>query len=245
VIVASQPRISSPLLSPDGKWRAEVIIHGCVHINAIDSYAYAELRLTEIKTGIETVNDTQLANCSGLGAYGLAGLLWSLNSRYFYYTQESEGVFDGCSYGWEQPITRLNLASQTIEQLGRGPWSPDKSKIATWELPRKNVVIWDVDGGEFARVAAFAPDANVGPIAWSPTSRSLVYLQSELDCYPLGKTYIVSLDLSTLEQTLLLESDKPSWSNVTWESPDQLDLFDENGKEWRYNLSTKKLEQKP
>jgi hypothetical protein len=106
-------------------------------------------------------------------------------------------------------------------------------------------VIWAVDGGEFARVSAHMPDANVGPIAWSPDGRSLVYLQAELDCYAFGNTYLIHLDLPTFEQELLLQSKKPSWGSVSWQSPNQLKLFDENRKEWRYNLITKKLEMKP
>ena len=89
------------------------------------------------------------------------------------------------------------------------------------------------------------PDASIGPVAWSPDGQSLVYLQSDSDCYPFGNTYFVHLDLSTFKQELLLQSKKPSWGSVTWESPNQLKLSDENSKEWRYNLITKKLELKP
>jgi hypothetical protein len=210
----------------------------------MEQYGYEELRLVEIKTSTEKVVDTQLRNCGGLGAAGLEGLFWSPTARYFYYTRAREGVPDGCGY-WERPITRLDLANQSIEQLGEGPLSPDKAKIAAWQWPEKELVIWAVDGEELARITAFVPDANIGPITWSPSSRSVVYLQAELDCYPLGKTYVIRLDLSTLKQELLLESEKPSWGGVIWKSSSELNLFDENNKEWRYNLIAKKLEPKP
>jgi hypothetical protein len=242
VVATSQPRIDSPLRSPDDKWQAEVVIYDCIPIDTLDLYGYEELRLVEIKTGAEKVIDAQLKNCGGLGAAGLEGLFWSPNSRYLYYTRAREGVPDGCGYLWERPITRLDIVNQTSEQLGGGPWSPDKTKMAAWQWPEKELVIWRMNGGEFTRVSALMPDANIGPIAWSPDGQSLVYLQAELDCYPFGKTYAVRFDLPSLKQKLLLESDKPSWGGVIWESPNQLNLFDENGKEWRYNLLTKKLE---
>ncbi len=244
VIATSQPRIYSPLLSPDGKWRAEVIIYDCVPVNRVDQNAYEELRLVEISTGVETVIDTQLQNCGGLGAAGLANLFWSPTSRYLYYTEARDGYPDGCGY-WERPITRLDVANQISEQLGGGPLSPDKSKIAAWQRPEKELVIWAVAGGEFARASALMPDTSTGPLAWSPDGQSLVYLQSDSDCYPAGVTYLVHLALPTFKQELLLQSKKPSWGGVIWESPSQLKLFDENSKEWRYNLITKKLEMKP
>ena len=245
VVSASLPRIYSPLLSPDGKWRAEVIIYDCVPVDTVDQNAFEELRLVELGTSAEKVVDTQLRNCGGLGAAGLESLLWSPDSRYLYYTRAREGVPDGCGYWWERPIIRLDIVNHTSEQLSGGPWSPDKTKMAAWQWPAKELVIWQVNGGEFARVSALKPDANIGPLAWSPDGRSIVYLQAELDCYPFGKTYVVRFDLSTLKQELLLESEKPSWGSVTWESPNQLKLSDENNIEWRYNLVTKKLELKP
>lgn len=244
MIATSQSSIYSPLLSPDGKWRAEVVIYDCVLIINADEYAYEELKLIDISAGVEKAVDTQLQYCGGLGAAGLAGLFWSPSSRYFYYTQARDGVPDGCGY-WERPITRFNLADQSIEQLGMGPLSPDKTMIAAWQWPAKELVIGAVDSGELTRISAFAPAANIGPITWSPDGRSLVYLQAELDCYPLGNTYVIRLDLSTLKQKLLLESEQPSWGGVIWESPNHLRLFDADNKEWRYNLTTKKLEPKP
>ncbi len=241
VVAIGQPQIHSSLLSPDGRWRAEVIIYDCIFITSVDEYAYEELELVEVNTGTKRVVDDQLQNCGGLGAAGLAGLFWSLNSHYLYYTQAREGVPDGCGY-WERPITRYNLPDQKIEQLGMGPLSPDKTKIAAWQWPEKELVIWAVDGGELAHVAAFVPNANIGQITWSPDSQTVVYLQSEHDCGPPGKTYVIRLDLSTYTQDLLLKSEKPSWGNVIWESLNHLKLFDEDGKEWRYNLITKKLE---
>jgi hypothetical protein len=55
----------------------------------------------------------------------------------------------------------------------------------------------------------------------------------------------VHLDLRTLKQTLLLESETPTFGNTGWDVLNELRLFDENGKEWRYNFSTKELRQVP
>ncbi len=142
-------------------------------------------------------------------------------------------------------MTRIDLANQAIAQIGEGPLSPDKTKIAAWQWPDKELAIWAVDGDVLARVTAFMPNANIGQVTWSPDSRAVVYLQSERVCGPPGKTYVVRLDLSTLKQELLLESERPGWTAVIWESSDRLDLFDENNKDWRYNLITGKLASQP
>jgi len=242
VVAVQQPVLSGSYLSPDGKWRAEVVVYPCVETGEPDENAYEQLRLTQVASGDERIADSQLQNCGGLGAFGLAGLFWSPNSRYFYYTDAREGVPDGCGY-WERPILRLEPISLNTAYLGAGPLSPDGARLATWQ--ERELVVWDIDGGEVGRIPAIALDAEIGPIAWSPDGRALAYLQVASYCPVSGKSYLVRANLPKLEQALLLESEAPTFGSVQWEVPDQLRLFDGNGEEWRYDLRTQELSPLP
>jgi len=241
IVATGQPRIYASYPSSDGKWRAEVVIYDCVQVVGVDKNAYEQLKLVPVGPGAEKIVDSQLQYCGGLGAYGLEGLFWSPNSRYFYYTDAREGVPDGCGY-WERPIIRLDMADWTAKRLGGGPLSPDKTKIATWQ--GQELVLWDVNQGETARTAAAVSGATAGSIAWSPDSQALVYLQNSSDCYPLGRSYIVHLDLHTLQHTLLLESETPSFGTVIWDA-NRIRLFDEHSVEWTYDFVTKDLKPIP
>jgi hypothetical protein len=53
VIAISEPRIYSSFLSPDGKWRSEVVIYDCVEIGPANDNAYEQLKLIHIDTGVE------------------------------------------------------------------------------------------------------------------------------------------------------------------------------------------------
>lgn len=242
VIAISEPRKFSSHLSPDGKWRAEVVIYDCVAVGGADENAYEQLKLIHIDSSVEKIADSQLQYCGGLGAFGLAGLFWSANSRYFYYTNAREGVPDGCGY-WEQPIIRLDVSNLELERLGSGPRSPDGTKLATrWG---QELAIWNINEGEVARISAMALDAEMGPIAWAPDARALVYIQFASYCPLSGKSYVVRLDLPTLEQILLLESETPTFGNVTWDVLNELTLLDKNGKRWHYNFTTQELRRVP
>ena len=242
IVATKRPRLYGSYPSPDRKWQTEVLIYDCARITGEEENAYELLKLIRLDDGVERVADSQLQYCGGLGAAGLAGLFWSPNSRYFYYTSAREGVPEGCGY-WERPITRLDAASLSSTYLGGGPRSPDGTKIATWQ--DRSLVVWDVNGDEIGRVPATVMTAEVGQIAWSPNSQSLVYAQIESYCPFSGKSYIIRLDLPSLKPTMLIESERPSLGNPSWENPDQLRLHDENGKEWRYAFSTKELKLSP
>lgn len=239
VVAANKPKTLASYPSPDRKWQAVFTTYGrCTQGGGADMNAYEQLKLIQVDNQSEKVVDDQLQYCGGLGAYGLGGLFWSPNSRYFYYTNAREGMPEGCG-PWERPLVRLDTANWKIERLGGGPLSPNKTKIATWQ--GQELVVWDVTQGEIARTMVAVPDAITGEIAWSPNGQSIVYLQTALDCYPWGKSYLVRLDLPKLKSSLLLESEKPSFWGVTWDAPNRLRLLDENGEKWQYNLVTQEL----
>lgn len=240
IVATVQPRTLGVFPSPDQKWEARVLVYDCARIAGEEDNAYDLLKLVHLGDGVEKVVDSQLQYCGGLGAAGLAGLFWSSNSSYFYYTTAREGVPDGCGY-WERPITRLDVTDLNPVYVGEGDISPDGKKIAAWQ--DRDLTIWDVDGDEVGRVAAAAVTAEIGPIPWSPDGQSLVYSQIESYCPFSGKSYIIRVDLPKLTSTVFIESDKPSLGSPVWNKPDELRLHDENGKEWLYTFSTKELKE--
>jgi hypothetical protein len=246
VVALTSPRIHSFFASADQKWRVEVVVHDCVKVHPgenADANAVEMLKLIQISNQTEKIIETQLLNCGGVGAGGLGGLFWSPSSQYFYYTDAREGLPDGiCGY-WARPIKRVNVNTQKVELVGAGHLSPDKTKLAFWQ--DNEIVIWSLDEGEIARVPATRSEAFKNQIAWSPDSQSLIYLQTELDCYPFGKSYVTRLDLSGLTQTLLLELETPSFSWLTWDAPYRISLVDDQGNQWRYNLVSKELRRVP
>ena len=57
-----------------------------------------------------------------------------------------------------------------------------------------------------------------------------------------GKSYIGRVDLPGLQHAVLLESETPSFEGIQWDTPDQLRLFDEAGKQWQYDFATQQLQ---
>ena len=246
VIVITTPRIDSSFPSADGKWIIEVVIHDCVKVDpreTADANAVEMLKLIQTSDQTEMIIETQLLSCGGVGAGGLGGLIWSPNNQYFYYTDARESVPDGlCGY-WARPIKRVSVDTQEVELIGGGHVSPDKTKLAFWQ--DNEIVIWSLDEGEIARIPATIPEAFKNQIAWSPDSKSLIYLQTELDCYLFGRSYVTRLDLSGMTQALLLESETPSFSWLAWDAPYRISLVDDQGNRWRYNLVSKELRPVP
>ena len=242
IVTQGEPRLHSSHLSPDGKWRAEVVIYYCVPVSDAEENAFEQLKIIPTTTDSTKLAASQLQSCGGLGAFGLAGLFWSPNSRYFYYTNAREGFPDGCGY-WAPPILRFDMVSAETEYLGGGNLSTDETMLATWQ--GQDLVVWDINEDEIARMPAFATNTETGSIAWSPDSQGLVYLQVESYCPISGMSYVVSIDLPERSQTILLESETPSFGSVTWENPGVLHLHDENGDKWSYTLATNELMQEP
>ena len=244
VVAAEEPRIHGSYSSPDDKWRAEVVIYDCIQVAGpdVDSNAYEQLKLIQVSTGDQKIVDSQLQNCGGLGAAGLEGLFWSSNSQYFYYSDAREGVPDGCGF-WERPVLRLEINTLDTEHLGGGPVSPDGTKIAAWK--EDQLVIWDLNEGIVkGQISPHILNSGTGTghIAWSPDSQALVYIQSESYCPVSGNSIVVRVDLPELEQTILLESESPTFGSANWLILNELRLSDENGKEWIYDFDTQELE---
>ena len=244
VMINQSPVLYASYPSPDGLYRMDVIIYDCVNTGGADENAYEQLILVDPASGEGQLADEQLLYCGGLGAYGFEGRYWSPNSRYFYYTTARQGTPDGCGY-WAAPLSRYDTATSQNEFLGMGSLSPDGTRVATIDPVKQELVAWNVDDGELARFPAFTPNRQVGPIAWSPDSQSLVYLQVDSWCPLSGWSEVARVDLDTQQQVQVLGSQSPTFGDVRWETLDELSLVDENGAGWRYNLVSGELTQVP
>jgi len=245
VMTASPPEVYAAYPSPDDRWRIEILIHDCVQIENPDpdisavAHALEQLQLVDVHTGSVEIVDSQLLNCGGLGAFGFDGRQWSSNSRYFYYTDAREGQPDGlCSY-WVPPLVRLDVTDRRVEHLGMGPFSPDGTRLATWQ--NQDLVVWDLEEGELERSPALLPDAGRGEIAWSPDGESLVYIQTDEFCPGQGTSHIIRLDLPELEPEQLIESEDPFFVHVIWDAAGSLIVSNMEGKAWRYDLDAEQL----
>ena len=250
IMTVQTPRVFDSYPSPDEDWRAEVVIFDCIKVDpaSVDENAYEELRLINVSSGEERVIDTQLQACGGLGAAGLEGLFWSPNSRYFYYTDARAGVPDGCGGYWQRPILRHELSTAETEELGGGTISPDGTKLATWQ--GEELVIRDIsEGDELGRfsydIVNLQLEAGPGAIIWSPESQALVYTLAESYCPLSGRSAIVSVDFSTLEQSVILESETPTFADAVWAEAEEITLLDESGNQWIYTFETGQLEPSP
>ena len=83
--------------------------------------------------------------------------------------------------------------------------------MAAWNTAQQALIIWDVNDGEIARYSPLNPVAQVGPIAWSPDSQKLVYLQADSWCPLSGKSYLMLVDVANHEQTLRIEFRNPNF----------------------------------
>jgi hypothetical protein len=242
ITAAGAPRVLTPLASHDGRWQAEVAAYPCTPVGDDGDLAYEQLTLIQLASGRKTVVATQTIACGGLGAFGLAGLFWSADSRYFYFTAGREGVPDGCG-NWQPPITRLDVANFATTELGGGALSPSRTRLATWE--GRSLAIWDMEHGDALRVTAAQNDLPIGPVAWSPDGQALVYIQVASHCPLMGVSVLVRLDLPRATQTVLLESATPTFGSVAWDDPDSLTLTDAAGAAWRFDLATGELTAAP
>lgn len=242
VMAIAAPTRKATSVSPDGRWQSELIVYPCSELSdGGDVLSFEQLNVVDIDSGeVETAAE-QLINCGGLGAFGLEGLFWSANSRYFYFTTAREGVPDGCGY-WRPPLLRFAVETAETQWLGPGAPSPDGAKIAAWQ--ERELVIWETGGEEIGRIPAAIQDADLGAIAWSPAGDALVYLQAPSYC-PLEKSYVVHLTIADMESAILLEAEDPPIGGVSWIDGGRLRLVDGDGEAWIYDLASDVLSPAP
>jgi WD40-like Beta Propeller Repeat len=245
VMTSTPPKTIETYPSPDGQYVVEVIRFDCIQIGSDNANAYEQLKLVRVKDGSEKVVMDQLQYCGGVGSYGLGGLFWSPDGRYFYFTGSKYGVPDGglCEI-FVRSMFRIDPGAGILEYTPG--WGKITADHKTMIIPSEGeFVLWDLDAGEVGRIPYKIPDAYLTNYELAPDKESLVYIQTENCVDPHSKSYLVKLDLATLEQDLLLEADNPPLSGVSWENPDQLIIYKVGPSEWVYDLTTGKLTPKP
>lgn len=235
----SKPRILATYPSPVSSDQTEITIYDCVDIDGGETYSIEQLNLIRGENGSEKTIIEELIYCGGLGAFGLEGLSWSPNGAFFYYDTAREGAPDGlCGY-WDKSIYRLDATEGTVEYLGDGPFSPDGKKLAAWK--ERFLTLYNLNLKEpLASLENLYEYKNyaLGPIAWSPDSQAVVYLQTEKECIPFGYTEIVRVSLKQLKNIPFLMTEQ-GFARVIWDTPNRIRLFTADGEEWRYNFETR------
>ncbi len=243
------PESPQRFISPDGKYRAEVIIYGCTNIpmpmNMEGTYSYEILKITNLSDQKEQEVENQLIYCQGLGAYGLGGLFWSTNSRYFYYTTAREGVPDGSGgFAWMRPASRFDVSTGEKLSLGGLEFSPDRSKVAAAD--GIDLVVWDLQGKEIARFPGkdFITDQSINAwlsyFTWSPDGKSLAYI-IRISSNMTSDVLLAKLDQK--QSTLLLPSSTLEFGEVHWKDQNHLSLvsWQDPSALWEYDLTDKSL----
>jgi hypothetical protein len=203
-VVAQSPQILESQESPDGNWRAEVIRYDCVRISQYEENALEEIILRSTDGQEIRQVEEQFLNCGGTGAWGLGNLVWSVDSRYLYYSTARESVPGG--YGiclWERPLTRLEVSNGERLQLTYGETSPSGDR---WVMKQGyELVIWSYDKGELNRIASPLAERVFISVDWMPDESNLVYALGSDVCMPFGPTQLGMVELASGQHTLLVE----------------------------------------
>ncbi len=255
LVVTVDPEVVALSTSPDGRWRVERLTYPCTAVgtNQLEENAYDLLQAIHNEDGQALPIDEQLQNCGGVGAYGLGEIVWSPNSRYYYYTSAREGVSDGGGLGWMRPFYRYDTVTHQVETIGPAVLSPDGNEIAAaevwveeqWWFSPRALVIWDVNGLALARYETrFGVDTGWGKLnaSWSPTEPALVYV--EMECLQSGecKSWLYLVDRANGQRESLLQEWQPAIEAVVWKSPERLILTDASYENWVFNLVDRSIE---
>ena len=236
VIATSPGEVRDSLPSTDGRWRVDLVVHPCVQ-TAEGKAAFDELRLVDLTNSADIIFAHQMYLCEGLGAFGLDALLWSSNTRYFYYTDAREGGPDGACSPWSPPVLRLDPLTLVTEKLESALASSQRDRIVGTQ--GQDIVIWDIEAGELGRLTPRTPWTNAR-FAWSPDGGAFAYLQSEHVCPPFGRSSVTLVSVAELAQTARLDSEH-GFGSLRWEQPGAVVLTDAEGREWRLDATTGEL----
>jgi hypothetical protein len=221
-----QPKIIERSASPDGEWQAELVRYDCVPTQGEQEQAYELLYLVNLRTGTEVILADQLRYCEGLGAYGLGIAYWTMEGRYLYYTKSAHGQPDGGSTTWYRSLTRYDLIQDESIDLLWGPLAPDGVTMAFPDLEKQDLILWDLDHGEVARIPSSlppeVPGAAIHGIAWSPDGNSLVHIESGNFNPPETNSWLMHLDLTTFEIKILHEAENSEFCCTEWVSQGEI-----------------------
>jgi hypothetical protein len=240
VVAVSKPEIIESYLSPDYQFQAEVIQYDCVLVGGEFENAYKQLKIVKVDDGKEIATAEQLNDCDGGEDYGLGGLFWSPNSRYFYYSYSIGYVadWDICEYtDFIQDMSRVDVTTSLIEVTPG--WGELLADGKTMIIPGKGeFILWDLDKGKIGNALYLISDTRLLTYQISSDRNSLVYLLAENCLGSPGKTYLVLWDISLSQHTLRLEVETPPLINITWDNPGELTLWYADSTQRQFNLAT-------
>ncbi len=223
-------------LSPDGSIDIRIERIECQSLGELDVYSLEQLVLVETDTKKSERIYSQLISCGGLGEYGLKGLFWSENSRYFYFTNARQGYPDGCcQFYYRKPILRFDSKSGTVAILGMGDRPSEKDLLATWSSG--DITIWDIEKGSEVHYPRLDNQLGIASMVWSPDGCVLAYLQVDSLITP-NISRLSLIDTNKGAQTEISAEDFPVFIDLVWPKNDDLILNTPDGQLWSYSLST-------
>lgn len=218
IVAVREPEVIQTHASPDGRRRVDVISYPC---DAESGYTEEEkleqLMLVDQQTKTETVVQSQLQTCGGLGAAGLGGLFWSPDSQMFYYTDAREGVPDGGGgVCWDRPLWRLHVDEGKSERHG-DIWARSRSgrRLAIANAGEDMVV--ETLGGERISGVSVPPGLEVCEIIWSPDGETFVYLRTQ-DPFRPNTWELICVEAETGASNVTYELEDAAWVSMTWDS---------------------------
>jgi hypothetical protein len=232
VMTATPAVLSEIHISPDGMWQVELIQFGCVNIGADEGVknSYEQLRLVNIKDGTEMLITDQLQYCGGLGAAGLGFVYWSPNSRYLYYTESAYGVPDGGGMAWYRSLFRYDVINGATIDLRWGPLSPDGVTMAFPDQKELVLFLSNLDTGEIARIPAYLLTPSqlwpgIYDITWSADGKSIVYIEAENSEGGRGKSWIIQLNVASLDRKVIYEAEDIQLCCLIWINSSRIQFY--------------------
>lgn len=242
LLAGEPPRVRTSLPSPDGRYRAEVLVYGCESMGE-EGDGYDLLRVVETAGGAAQFIADQYRVCMGLGGAGLDALFWDETGRFLYFTPAREGGADGGCAPSQRPLLRADATDWSVTPLGGAVTSPDGERFAGWQ--GRELLIGAFDEVEIARVAPVLPYPELGMPAWSPDGAAIAYLQGPFYfCFGAGAVAVV-VDTATLASRVLLDLGDRVVQSIRWVDGATLLLENVEGGAWLLDLVTGELSEAP
>ncbi|MEA4908550.1 MAG: hypothetical protein VB089_13060 [Anaerolineaceae bacterium] len=233
--------------SPDGQWE----LQGTVSFPRGDSDQYdTRLEVRQISGGHSWPLVDAWMDWS-LGYSVPAGIGWSSDGRYLYYTQRPQP--DGCAlFVNGSSLVQVDLRTgrqRTVLDGDQTLWlaiSPDDRTLA---YPHREdsmqLVLLDIAGGGAQAVPLDVAENSVaGALAWAPGGSRLAVTVAIDPCDPLHWEHTILLvDPDTLQARILVPRDERRFVVQEWLDEDTLLLLDMDDQAWTVDAVSSQLKQ--
>jgi len=226
IVAARESEVIQTHASPDGSWRVDVVAYPCdaEAPSAEQEKVLEQLMLVHQQTGTETVIQSQVLTCGGLGAAGLGGLFWSPDSQIFYFTDAREGVPDGGGgLCWDRPLWTLHVDEGKAEHHA-DIWARSRSGDQLAVVREEEEIVVEALGAKRISRAPLPPEYEVCQIAWSPEEDAFAYLRTR-DPFQPGPWDLICVDGQTGACNVALELQDTAGVSMTWDSPTEIAVW--------------------